>query len=447
MQIRPFIVRFTIPLFLLFCWSCSDELDNPGNIIPPEDLLNAVFTDTCTVTAFIEKDDTVRTDNVDRAMLGSYYDPVFGRTSAAFYTTLNINQKINNRQDLHPMVDSVVLCLRFDGAYGDVSKYNGYQVAEVFEVTQEIPLPTISDPGYHSYNSFSYNPVPLGVHGFAPQFFPYKNEPSQMRIRLNNDFGQRFIQLDSLSPDTIVHFCKGLFVRISPMVTGGQSPGQGAISYFKLGSDVSRVSIYFHNDDTQPNQTPPEIRLSMNGKNVHFTVFNHDNYASADPGLITKLNDTTDTSGQFLYLQSIQGLRIKVKFPTIQGLVSDTQKVIINKAELLLPVDISQNTVLYPMAASITTYRLDEDGDPVALPDNGYAYWDSFYDGTNKRYRFGLAQYIQQVLSGEIPNNGFYVDIKGEFKSYDAYRMVLHSVNHLTNPIKLNLTYTRIKNL
>lgn len=437
-------MKYFSPIILvlsLLLHSCAEDFNNPGGIIPPEDLLNAIYTDTTTIRAYIEKDDTVFTHSSYRGLLGSYYDPVFGKTTSSFYTTVNtsFNQVIlgGNR-----IVDSVFLVLRADGVYGDATKFNSYQVAEVFEVTQEIPIPGATDDGYSSYNSFFTNPIPIGIKGFAPQFYPYGNEPAQLRIPINNSIGQRFLVLDTIKPDTIKYFLNGLYVRISPTTTADQSVKQGGICYFNLSSDISKLVIYFHSDATAKGQ----INLVTSGtNNVHFSVYNHDFNSSTDPDFLTKLNDTTDTTGDYLYLQSIQGIRTKVLLPYFLNYV-DTQKVILNKAELIIPIDINQDLTLYPPSSNVMNYRYNDDGLIQLFPDLPYAYYDSFYDPVNQQFRVVITQYLQKVLTGEYPNDGFYLDIPIGNKNTDAYRVVIHSPEHPTAPMKLNLVYTRIQN-
>jgi len=440
--------RFTTVLFLacITLWNCSSEYNNPGGIIPPEDLLNAVHTDSTTITAFFEREDTIRTDGSDRGLLGSYFDPVFGRTTAGFYTTLNVLQKF--KPGLTPIVDSVVLCLRHDGDYGDVTKFNGYQVAEVFEVAQEIPIPDTSSDGYTAYSSFPLHPVPLAVQGFAPKYFAYKNEGTQLRIRMNNSFGERFLNQDSLMPGSIDNICKGLYVRISPQITQSQAPGQGAISYFRLTNDLSRVSVYYHTSTA----TSAELRLVTSGSgNVHFNVFGHDYVSSVEPTFYSRLLDST-ISGPNLYMQSLGGLRLKLKFPHLMNYV-DTQKVILHKAELIIPVDIGQDLSKYPVAPNILPYVITSEGLIRVFDDFPYGYYDSYYDATNRQFRVVITQYLQDVLTGQVSNSGIYLKLSGGF--YDqyrpllvdataAYRAVISSPEHPTLPMKLNLTYTPV---
>src|SRR5688500_17524443 len=72
--------------------SCETSNDPNNGIIGVNDSLQLIFSDTTTLVAFIEKDDTLRTDNTDRGLLGTYWDPVFGRTTSSFYSSFTSSQ-------------------------------------------------------------------------------------------------------------------------------------------------------------------------------------------------------------------------------------------------------------------------------------------------------------------------------------------------------------------
>src|SRR5690349_6624293 len=126
--------HFLTGIFLLLCVmeSCTSETDPNSGVIPTSDSLLLRFSDTTTLTAFIETDDTLRTDATERVLLGSMYDPVFGKSTSSFYSTFTIAQTFTYDPLSSYTIDSVVLTMRADGGYGDLSNYTGYQVLEVF---------------------------------------------------------------------------------------------------------------------------------------------------------------------------------------------------------------------------------------------------------------------------------------------------------------------------
>jgi hypothetical protein len=79
------------------------------------------------------------------------------------------------------------------------------------------------------------------------------------------------------------------------------------------------------------------------------------------------------------------------------------------------------------------------------LPDanEGDSYLGGSYNSTTQEYRFNIARYIQQVLTGEKNNNGLYL-LAGN-GSINANRVVLGGAGSSTLPMKLNITYTKLE--
>lgn len=412
--------------------SCESEADPNDGIIPVTDSLLLRFTDTTTLIGFIEKDDTLRTDITEYVILGSCHDPVFGKSRASFYSTFTMVQSVSSSST---QIDSIILTLKAEGGYGDLSKFTGYQVLRVYEVTEDIPTPPTE--GYHSYTSFATNPVPIATYGFVPQFFPFGTTPNCIRIPINPAFGTRLFQGDTINSTNIRDYIKGIYVTIDPAVTQNQPSGTGGFAYFKLNSDVSNMTIYVHGNN-------PDVKLPMGtSSNYRFNVYNHDR-SFADPAFNAKLADTNNTTASDkLYIQAMEGTRVKIKMPYIKSYL-DSGKVIVNKAELIIPIDATQNLSLYKNPGNILTYMLSEDRKLVLMDDVIYNYYDSFYDATKQQYRVVITQYIQQVLNDEARSSEFYIDIPVGSKNSNAFRLVINSCEHATNPIKLNLTYTRI---
>lgn len=432
------IIILILSFFLTGTYSCEDNTNTDPGIIPPEDLLNAVFSDTTTIRAYTVYDDTVRTDNARYAALGSYYDPVFGLTTASFFTTVNVAQKYENF-GTNPVFDSIVLILRFRGTYGDAKKLNGYMIAEVFEVTQDIPA---DSSGYNSFTSISYNPVPLAIKGFVPIFTSFANEGTQFRIKLNNAFGQQFLNLDSLTANNVRSLIKGLHVRISPQTTAIQAPGQGAIVFFDLLSEVSRLAVYFHNDE---NPEGLELKMITTGSsNIRFNKFNHDYAGTAAADLIAQLNNPDDPAATRLFLQSGQGLRVKLEFPHILNYAAN-QKIIINKAELIVPADDATDYFLYPAPLNLVNYTLNSDGSYNLVDDFQFSYYDSFWDDINKQFKIRITQHIQQIIDGTYNVDALYLDTPILSKNTDVNRVVVFGPKHPLRPLKLHLVYTPVQ--
>lgn len=440
--------RFGFIFFLVFLISCEETIDYNDGTIPLPGTIR--FTDTLTIKTEVVQDTTIRTDLTDRVLLGSLYDSEFGKTSSSFYTTVTTSQVIRRDDLVNLIVDSVVLVLKPEGYYGDGTKLNSYQIAEVYEVIEDIPTVATSNTiGYNSSTSFDINPIPLGVKGFSSQMPNFGSQGPQLRIRLDPSVATRVLLNDTiLSSQTIQKNLKGIYVKISNSTINTQNPNQGAINYFRIISDQSKISLYIRYGTSTPIVT--EVKLPTGTSlNRRFNVFKH-NYSTASAGLQARLaSDTASTD--YLYMSPMQGVKFKIEFPTLQNLNHpDSGSVVLNRAELIMPVDISQNLTLYPVPSSVNAYYYSNTGKIVFIKDlvpdfTNIIKFDGLYDKDNQRYRAVITLQLSKMMLGDINIDGFYFDVPVLSKHKDAARIVINSPSHPTNPMKLNLTFTRVK--
>lgn len=427
-------------LLLPLLFSCNpDDAGIPPGLIDPNDTLNASYSDTATVWAYIEKDDTVRTDVTRYALLGVMNDPVFGITRSEFFTTVGITQEISS-YGVTPVLDSVVLVLRYVDSYGAYKKFGGLQTVQVFEMLDELVNANDNTNGYNSYTQVNYDPVPIATQSYVGLFPTFASEGRQMRIKLSNSLGQRFLDAGSLTTSNIKDLLKGFYVTNANQ---SQSPGQGAISRFDLLSDVSRMSIYYH--DT--GNTKREVKLQMRtNTNARFNRYYHQYPPGGDIAQKLASDSTYDyTSSPVLYMQSLEGIRLKFKLPYLKDYVKDGQ-VGVNRAEILIPVDQDQDFSLYPIPLQTNPYELDDQRKVDLLIDVSYEF-DGKYNGTQKYYRVLISQHLQHILNDQAPNDWIYVDFAIGTRDYEALRVVLNGPKHPVQPMKLRLIYTPLEKI
>ena len=97
---RPFYFLLGLLFLSMAISSCESDSDPNAGIIGSEDSLQLRFNDTTTLVAFIEKDDTLRSDGTERVLLGSYYDPIFGKTSSSFYSSFTMAQSFASNANM-----------------------------------------------------------------------------------------------------------------------------------------------------------------------------------------------------------------------------------------------------------------------------------------------------------------------------------------------------------
>jgi hypothetical protein len=93
-------VWLSVLCFFTLTVSCKKDKFKDNNVgkglLSEEDLLGLSLIDTVSITSKTILADSLRTDEVSENMLlGSYVDPVFGKTQAEIYTQVRISGSVN----------------------------------------------------------------------------------------------------------------------------------------------------------------------------------------------------------------------------------------------------------------------------------------------------------------------------------------------------------------
>jgi hypothetical protein len=374
--------------------SCKKvESDLGVDILPSSDQLG-LEVDTLELNSFSSLEDSLRSDEFSSNMLGSYNDETFGKTKASIYTQLRLSV-IPTFTDLsNTVVDSVVLSLNIVGFYGE----HDDQTFEVYELTDDI----YRDSNYYTNTDKANNGINLVKPGFETFAASLTNSPviegevldPQMRIRLNESFGDMILNSDSLTTDAIfAEYFKGLFITVNNPI---QSYGQGGIYSFDMENNETKVTIYYHNStDTTSFEMP------INDKCARFTSMEHD-YTGTK--IEQQLADST-LGNEFYYVQAGQGLVGNIAIPSLLNLTNDGP-VIINRAELYLPVQYYSASAYSPPTRTLA-YGLNDENEIYTMPDFnlGVSIYGGNYNDEKKAYVFNIIRYIQDVVNGTVRNN------------------------------------------
>ena len=415
--------------------SCKKEDSDIGlGIQPEEDLLNAEVIDTFSLTTCTRIEDSLKTDELSRNMLGSYVDPVFGLTKASIYTQLRLSV-VNPSFNGAVTVDSVVLQLVYDGHYGLVDP----QTFLVMEVTETIDAAA----EYYTNSDLQHEPSindmgePGANIGYEPDVNNYFFLPSgdsiapHLRLRMEKTFWENVLNDPSLTADqnAFQNYFKGIYITTN----NAQSSGQGGIYYLDLADAQSKLVVYYHDaGDTS------FYDFNIGEEAARFTHVDHD-YTGTP--VEAQLNDSTKGQ-EFFYLQAGGGLVSDLYFPFLEELKKDS-KVVINKAELYLPV---QHYTIDPRTPPLRIFAFEIAGDgtyDITL-DQIFSenYYSGFYDEEIKAYKFNLARHMQKVLEDETPNRG--LRITAASSSVTVNRAIMSGQNspNREKPY-LKVTYTK----
>ncbi|MFZ4520530.1 MAG: DUF4270 domain-containing protein [Bacteroidales bacterium] len=415
-------------LLIMAMFSCSKDPYEIGfDLLPPSDTLNVRTTDTCTVEAFSVRQDSVRTDKTSSLLMGSMVDPVFGKTTAGFFSQLRLSSE-GVDFGTTPVLDSLVLMLFYNGYYGDTSTR---QNVKVYEISDEFSYDSLR----FSNQKLATYPTILADQDFVPHVtdsvsvYGEKN-PAHLRInlgKLTNYLGRKILEAptDALASNTaFIKFIRGIYVKASPVNS------KGALLNFSISSGVSKMVVYFHNG-IDPKDDSLHYDLLLNENCARFVNFDHNGYLDASYDLKQQiLNHDSAEGANKLFLQGMGGVKIKLKFPYMKEFAKG-KVVAINDAVLELKNLETDTTYAPPL--SITMIRQDSVGRIGYLVDDneGTAYFGGTYNKKTRSYFFRLTQHMQNILQNSYSNH------------FDLYLMVNTPVTSSLTPNRITLYGTK----
>jgi len=429
----PHLFPFLLPLLLLFTQGCKKDITSIGLNLR-DDLLNAAFSDSISLSAYSILEDTLNTTNLVSNYLGFLKDDIFGTTTTGLYTQfLPSSNSVNFGSN--PQLDSVVLTLKYSGGfYGDT--LNPFTI-KVYELTEKIE----DSKTYHQTDEISYKTQNLTFTDFNLYPKPTTKVPadslltSHIRIRLTDKFGKNFLDNPKMmnSSDVFKNFFKGLYISAEPLLN------KGSLVNFDLNSAISGIQLYYKQDTVARRFT-----LVTNNQNiVRFSHYKHDYTLGENNFKQQVLNNETDLGKNILYVQSMGGIKTKITFPYIKAFKD--KRMVINKAELVISI-FDTDLTLFPPPARLFLTGINSSGVNVRIPDEDIfasaAYFGGTYDAAKKEYRFRVTRYIQDIILRNNFEPSIYLVVNGA--AANAYRLILNGTapQDLSKRLRLEIYYT-----
>lgn len=386
-----------------------------GNYEPP------IYTDTVTFNLTTERADTIMADKNSWSFCGEVNDPVFGKTYAETYMSFRLPRVNVDFADC--TADSLVLYLPYSTVEDKhVGDYTNNQTWEIYRLDEA--LNSADDYFNHNQLNATTSITESGPITFKPNF--YKDfvtlEASDtlggvgdavtmvplLRVRLSMALAQELLDADPTvynSTNNFQAFFHGLAVR--PV-------GSSNTALIALSQQTSYAKMTLYYTDSANFQRMYDFNSGVNVGTTSSTYLTHD-YSSVTHILDNQPSDT------LVYVQGIQGTRIKVSFPNVTYLKNK----IINRAELILEVagtDVDRDQYIH-----IPTYLdagyIDDANEYQYISDfpspftsaetalaTVYGGFPRFEDndrvprGRVRRYRINLTNHFQKMISGELPN-------------------------------------------
>ena len=430
-------MAFVAISFLLF--ACNKKPDRVGiGIQPTTEELSVLFDNSTGLLSHSLMEDSVRTDAnvIQTGMTGSMMDPVFGRTTANIFSQFRLSENGHNF-GTDPILDSMVLSLRYSSFYGDSTSS---QTIRIYELDQNMD----ADTAYYSNRVISDDGIEIGTLTFVPKPGDSVNVGGeflspQLRIKLDTVFAKEILNADEsvfIDNESWLEFMKGL--RIS----AEHATADGGIMLFDMFSVNTALTLYYKTNDLQ--DTLSFVFLSNNNC-ARFTSFDHNDYLDASPAFRSQVIDgDTSLGADIFYLQSMGGVKAQIRLPDIQEFFAD-RAVTINEAKLIFNIYDDGAELAGPPQLGLA--KIDEDGDYVPLPDatEASSYYGGYLNEGKTQYYFRISRHVQQVLTGESPNYPLALLISGA--SFRANRIILYgpdSINSGDLKMSLNVIYTKV---
>lgn len=416
---------------VLLTASCDDKGNLGMELLPASDLINVTnVTEKNSIRAYSFIDDSLRTDESSTSLLGTFNDPVFGKTTIDLALQFRLGAFPNF--GTNPVADSVVFYFYYRNIYGDTSSVQKLQVYELEEAL---------DPDANYYDDVDLSVYASNFKLAETDFQPkvkldtvYKDTTYQLvGIKLDQSLAQKLISADSLdmvNNDVFLNYFKGLYVR------SAGTEGSGAIvSLSLLGSgslSASAVVLYYHNSEDTTN-----VAYYVTEFSARVNSLKHDYSQTA---FYQQLNKEIQPDS-LLYIQATGGIQSKLYLPFLDGWKDSTQ-ITVNKAELIFSVDtLASDYRKYPLPEQLLLTYIDDEGNEYLPRD--YSFSPLFYGGyllSDQTYRFNITQHLQSIVKGDTGNNGFFLTPSN--KNSEMRRAVLKGSTSARG-IRMVVTYSK----
>jgi len=402
-------------LFFLYlissCKKINEATELGSNLVPAIDNVHTFEVALNTTTANFLFNDSTQVEYSDLVALGDINDPEFGHTHANidFNITPTVfgSYPFLNKDSVN--IDSVVLSLSYQGAYGDTMN-NGIQTLRVYEISKtagfnDTAKYKFSDPA----TDFPTTGSELGSVTYAIKDLEDTTTLTRgtdtthvngvVRIRLDNSLGTRFAQYDT----AVAYKSDSLFRTLFAGFAVKADAGGNALSYFNL-SDISKtkLTVYYRvAANGKQDTTSLDFYHSVNGQSNFIDRQNGGNY-------LAYLNNG---AGDKVYLQSAPGSYVTIKIPALDTFSNK----IIHRAEIVATKIPSLADDIFTPPSRLILDRRNKSApdsffvlqnDLVADPSGGLSF--ATFGGTllsDNTFRFNISRYVQSIVTRHDPND------------------------------------------
>lgn len=451
-----FVIGF-VGMVMIF-WGCTNDINDLGkNLLLPGDLVHVRNYSEKNIKAYTVSDGNQRSDEPAFNLLGTFNDPIFGKTTADFACQFRLTGYPDFSNS--PQIDSLVLHMYYKEVYGstETSTTTTSQRVKVYELASDLFVDQKYDQDVN-LKGLSKGDI-LADYSFLPKFkldslsstygstkkVPKDTVLQGINIKLDQKLIQKLMAADSLTwsdNDKFIQYFKGLYIEAGDLNANGAIMKIATIPQKYTIPQSTYLVLHYHNSL----KDSLYYSYAINGNSARVSRFAHDYSKTAFASHLNK----TDVQDSLIYLQTTGGLRTKILIPNL-ATWRDSTNIAINRAELIFQVDstVTDLTKLLPPEQLIfSAIGIDDKGNEIKYFPKDLTFSKLYYNGTynskDKTYRFNIANHMQQVIDkvkGK-ENLGFYLATSQPSSTFR--RVVLKGATSKTG-IKLEIAYSKIK--
>ncbi|MGC6531448.1 MAG: DUF4270 family protein [Flavobacteriales bacterium] len=391
----------------LLATACTRPENDLGvTLLPEDDLLNVLSTDTVTLTLEMVLDTAVLTDEINPVLCARYADPALGTVNAGFFSQLRLeaaNPDFGAEDEF--FVDSLVLVLGFDGLY-PVPDRAWEPAFNVYSLTEEFYL----DSAYTTNDAVAFDATtleldPAGTYRVQTLVDTIGDvaEDPQVRIPLDLSLADMLLggeDADYASSDDFVKYFPGFYVELEESVVNQRYQ-------FDLEDGTTRLEMYYRTglDDDQDTTT---FAFTINNNTARFTRVER-TYSGFAQAFNDPMVEAISVSNGQGYVQGGAGFSLRIGFPHIEDFNGDAfVGRNINRAELIVPNTATGSEL--PEHEGMILREKDDDGKFQLIGDhNTLINIDGGYEVATDDYRFILTRHVQDLLNGEARTGDLYL--------------------------------------
>lgn len=370
-----------VTAYILLLTGCTSDGFFLGGKYLDSNIRTAII-DTCSMSIYTYKQDSVKTKAKDIGLIGKYVDlnNIWGNIEAKTYLTYQCPSSLDLKYDVK--FDSIVLVMKLNGIFiGDTLKN---QTINVHKLKREVD----ADTTFYNTASIPYFPETLGTRTFRPRpnttykqhVYPFYEYVNRFTVRLDDSFGAELLNKITEKSDELEN--GDSFRKYFPglAVTAGDDNtaifGFNVQSYYSATSGSSpadslfSMRIYFHH--TTYKKIEESVTINV-GTNRYFYSLEYNRDGSVFDGLKGDPRDKKDTveylptsaTGNIGMIQALTSTYVKIEFPYLNNLLQLGDFCsIVNATLLLYPVEGSFSET-NPLPQSLVMYVYNKYDAPV----------------------------------------------------------------------------------